>query len=80
MAKVNIARKLNIGEATVYRILAATKKADVWKNVASIRNANSRNAKNIYFEEVKRISHGYMKFRVLFKKSEHEFYNRVDTH
>jgi len=29
MAKVNIARKLNIGEATVYRILAATKKADV---------------------------------------------------
>jgi DNA invertase Pin-like site-specific DNA recombinase len=29
MAKVNIARQLNIGEASVYRILAATKKADV---------------------------------------------------
>ena len=29
MAKVNIARQLNIGKATVYRILAATKKADV---------------------------------------------------
>jgi DNA invertase Pin-like site-specific DNA recombinase len=29
MAKVNIARQLKIGEASVYRILAATKKADM---------------------------------------------------
>jgi len=30
-------------------------------------------------KKLKKISHGYMQFRVLFKKSEHEFYNRVNT-
>jgi hypothetical protein len=50
------------------------------ENFAIIRNANSRNAQNIYFDGVKRISLAACNFVFYSIIPKHEFYIRVYTH